>query len=111
MKLFPLRRPRLGLGLQRLRVEPDVEDVGIAGAAGGAAPSAGSSDLPPPNRLLKRSVIDCDDAGAANRLQPMARTAAAATTLLQRLLGRAASLIKGLSLIRYSHELPGILGN
>jgi len=34
----------------------------------GAPAAAGSSDFPP-KRLLKRSVIDCADAGAANMPQ------------------------------------------
>ena len=37
-----------------------------------AGPSAGASSDLPPNRLLKRSVIDCADAGEASMPAPMA---------------------------------------
>jgi hypothetical protein len=53
-------------------------------AAPGAFVAGGSSDLPP-NRLLKRSVIDCADAGAAVRQASPPATAAAAITLAKRL--------------------------
>src|SRR5258708_1324178 len=61
------------------------------------APSAGASDLPPPKRLLKRSVSDCDDAGVASMPQPIPSKTAADIAILRR---RAAVMISRSSPIR-----------
>src|SRR6185437_7822745 len=50
----------------------------FSSGAGPCGFTIGTSSLavPPPNRLLKRSVIDCAEAGAANRPQPIASSSA-----------------------------------
>ena len=74
-----------------------VRSLGASSAAGGAASAGASSDLPP-NRLLKRSVSDCDDAGEASMLQPIANEIAATIAIRRDLPGRAAVMITGLIL-------------
>src|SRR4051812_35322352 len=69
------------------------------------APSAGSSDFPPPNRLLKRSPRDCDDAGEASMPQPIPNEIAATIAILGR---RAAVMAPRLSPITTS-LVPGTL--
>ena len=64
-------------------------------AAGGGLPSAGSD--PPPNRLLKRSVMDCADAGAVSTLQPIAIITTESTAMPCRRFGRSAVMIIRLS--------------
>jgi hypothetical protein len=54
----------------------------------------------PPNRLLNRSVNDCDDAGEASMPQPMANEIAANSATRRDLPGRAAVLITDLSSMR-----------
>src|ERR1700761_7116119 len=57
-----------------------VSSIRLSLGPGSGAPGAGCaglSDDPPPNRLLKRSPIDCAATGGAKRLQPTASATAA----------------------------------
>src|ERR1700760_4846318 len=79
---------------------------GVASVLPGGVPGIGAcagwllDDDPPPNRLLKRSVKDCADAGRGSRPLPMHKASAADTATLRYLRDGNAVMIPRLSSIR-----------